>query len=247
MTPPVDIHHISHELARLGEEIQRACDDRPDALDSDPRLLLDGLGDLLDTLSDFEADRPGASLQALRETTGSTPEALLTHGLGLLAKLVDQAQHLNLPGTARKLERLSLPLACWMLRRGTELDHPELVVRAGAGLAAELHEPEDLATLCMLMSEIVDGMSPARIQDSANAPRRPWRTLLLDRVNVAIRSGRPGLMAVAFEAIGEHLAEEAPDFFRETMGQLDSLGHAPQVRELIQRYYDLWCASQRLH
>ena len=108
MLPPVDIHHISHELARLGEHLQRAYDERPEALDSGPRFLLDGLGDLLDTLSDTAANTPAESARALHAATGGTPDALLAHGLNLLAQLADQAERLSLPRTASGLERLSL-------------------------------------------------------------------------------------------------------------------------------------------
>ena len=247
MLPPVDIHHISHELARLGEHLQRAYDERPGALDFGPRFLLDGLGDLLDTLSDTAANTPAESARALHAATGGTPDALLAHGLDLLAQLADQAEHLNLPRTAGGLEQLSLALTCWMLRLGAELDRPEFVVNATAGLANTLHATEDLAGLYALMTELVEGMSPARIQEPGNLPSRPWRILLLNRAIVATRSQRPALMVAAFDSLVEHLPEDAPDFFREGMGQMETLRYPAPVRELMQRYYDRWCTGQRLH
>jgi hypothetical protein len=105
----------------------------------------------------------------------------------------------------------------------------------------------DLAGLYALMTEMVEGMSPARIQDSGNFPSRPWRVLLLNRAIVATRSQRPALMVAAFDSLVEHLPEDAPDFFREGMGQMEALQYPAPVRELMQRYYDRWCTGQRLH
>ena len=115
-------------------------------------------------------------------------------------------------------------------------------------MANGLHHPDDLAALYALMREAVEGFSPALIQESAEAdPTRPWRVLLLALAIVAIRSHRPSLMADAFDLVCEHLPEDAPDFFREGMGQMDALGYPQPVREVIARYYALWCAGQRLH
>jgi hypothetical protein len=31
------------------------------------------------------------------------------------------------------------------------------------------------------------------------------------------------------------------------MGQMEALGYPQAVREVMERYYHLWCAGQRLH
>jgi hypothetical protein len=54
-------------------------------------------------------------------------------------------------------------------------------------------------------------------------------------------------MVDAFESICEHLPDAAPDFFREGMGQMDALDYPPAVRQVMERYYQSWCAGQRLH
>jgi hypothetical protein len=54
-------------------------------------------------------------------------------------------------------------------------------------------------------------------------------------------------MEEAFEALAEHLPEEAPGFFREGMGQMDALGYPQRVRIIMQRYYDQWCGQRLLH
>lgn len=248
MLPPVDIAYIAHELDRLGEEIQRASEESVAPLEPHPDIPLTGLQQLLDTLRSAEAETPNASARALRTQTGGQPEVLLDHGLDLLSQLAGVAERLDLPQTARGVERLSLPLACWLLRRGSELPHPEQVVNAAAALANSLRERDDLAGLYALMSEVVNGVSPQeihRVDDSSST--RPWRVLLLNRAIVATRSHRPALMAEAFDAVIEHLPEDAPEFFREGMGQMEALNYPTPVREIMQRYYERWCSGQRLH
>jgi hypothetical protein len=248
MLPPVDIGHIASELARLFEEIERAQDEGAPNIEPRPEVLRSGLTALLSTLSAAEADTLEASAAELHGLTGKTPEALLDHGLDLLARLSAVAGRLRLPQTARAVETLALPLACWLLRRGAELQHPESVVNAAAYLANGLHHPDDLAGLYVLMREVADGFSPALIQElTIDDHTRPWRTLLLDRAIVATRSRRPALMVEAFDLVCDQLPEDAPGFFREGMGQMDVLDYPQPVREVMQRYYTLWCSGQRLH
>lgn len=248
MLPPVDIGHIASELARLFEEIERAQDDDAPNIEPRPEVLRAGLAALLGTLSAAEVDSLDASAAELHALTGKTPETLLDHGLDLLARLSAVAGRLHLPQAARGVEALALPLACWLLRRGAELLHPEPVVNAAASLANALHHPDDLAALYTLMREVAEGFSPALIQETSGGdPTRPWRVLLLDLAIVATRSHRPSLMTEAFDRLCDQLPEDAPGFFREGMGQMDALGYPQPVRDVMERYYALWCAGQRLH
>jgi hypothetical protein len=248
MLPPVDIGYIAAELARLGDEIEGVRDEGPQGTEAQLEVLRSGLDDLLDTLSGAEADTLEASAAALRGLTGKTPEALLDHGLDLISRLSALAGRLHLPQTARGIEGLALPLACWLLRRGAELQRPEPVVNAAAALANGLRDRDELAELYALMREVIDGFSPLRIQETAVSDlTRPWRVVLLDLAIVATRSHRPALMVEAFDLVCEHLPEDAPDFFREGMGQIDAMDYPQPVREIMERYYVLWCAGQRLH
>jgi hypothetical protein len=252
MLPPVDIHSIAEEIARLGEEVQGLAEDSRESLEPQPGVLTDGLAALLDTLAEAEASTITGSGPALRRHSAVEPEGLLTHGLDLLSRLAGLAARLGQPQLAQAIEGLSLPLACWLMRRGVELLHPEPVVNAAAALANNLREPDDLAALYALMSEVVEGVSPGETQDSegdgqGTVANRPWRVLLLNRAIVATRSHRPSLMVEAFQAVCEHLPEDAPTFFREGMGQMEALNYPQPVRDVMDRYYGLWCAGQRLH
>ena len=245
MLPKVDLSDIADELKRLGEEIQRVHEDSDQVIEPAPQVLLAGLDQLLDTLRASDSDTPQQVAQALRAATGSEPDVLLDHGLDLLRQLANVARQLGLGSQAEALEVLAVPIACWMLRRGGELSHPEAVVNALATLANRLCQPEDLAELYGLMGEISDGIGPEQTQ--AMDPTDPWRVLLINRGIVATRSHQPALIREAFDAIVEHLPVDAPQFFREGMGQMEALDYPPQVRDLMQRYYDRWCSGQRLH
>lgn len=248
MLPKVDLSDIADELESLGEEIQRAYDDAPQDIEPSPQVPLLGLSQLLDTLRASDADTPEESAQVLRAATGAEPDALLDHGLSLLQELATLAQQLGLDTQAESVAILAVPIACWMLRRGSELQHPEEVVNALAMLANRLREPEELVGLYGAMDEIAEGFETNRIEgmDPAN-PTDPWLILLLNRGIVATRCQHPALMEEAFDAIVEQLPEQAPLFFREGMGQMEALDYPPHVREVMQRYYDRWCSGQRLH
>jgi hypothetical protein len=248
MLPKVDLSDIAEELSRLGDEIQRAYDDSEQTVEPAPQVPLSGLAQLLDTVRASEAESRGESTQALRTATGAEPDALIDHGLGLLRQIAEVARRLNLELQAQAIEVLAVPFACWMLRRGCELQHPEEVVNALATLANQLEQPDELAELYGLMGEIAEGIGADRVQGmDPTDPTDPWLVLLINRGIVATRSHEPLLMEEAFNAIGEQLPDHAPTFFRECMGQQDALDYPPHVREVMQRYFDKWCSGQRLH
>lgn len=248
MLPKIDLSDIADELTRLGDEIQRAFDESEQTVEPAPQVLLSGLAQLLDAVRASDAESPGASTQALRAATGAEPDALLDHGLGLLRQLGDVARRLNQESQAQAVEVLAVPFACWMLRRGGELQHPEEVVNALATLANRLRQPDELAELYGLMDEIAEGIGADRIQGmDPTDPTDPWLVLLINRGIVATRSHQPALMEAAFKTIGEQLPDHAPYFFREGMGQMEALDYPPHVREVMQRYFDQWCSGQRLH
>ncbi|MBK1718981.1 hypothetical protein CKO27_15260 [Thiocystis violacea] len=248
MLPPIDISYIANRLGELGEDLQRAREDAGNPIEPPPHILITGLDRLLDIIRAADKGSSADFAKAVQDTTGSDPEVLLEHGLHLLAQLAGVAERLGLADQARAIEQLALPLSCWMLRRGCELPHPEPVVNAMALLANSLRQPERLAELFGLMTEVMDGIGSERgLEMELGNPARPWRVLLMNRAIVATRSHQPILMEEAFDSIVEHLPEDAPDFFREGMGQMEALDYPVHVREVMRRYFEVWCVGQRLH
>ncbi|MEW8206798.1 MAG: hypothetical protein AB2746_11800, partial [Candidatus Thiodiazotropha taylori] len=73
------------------------------------------------------------------------------------------------------------------------------------------------------------------------------RSLLINQASIATRSHRPGLIERAYEIPDEYIPEEAPAFFKEGMSQMDALNYPQQVREVVEKYYNLWSSPRTLH
>jgi hypothetical protein len=246
MLPPVDITYVAQEARRLCAELAQCWTDMGDEAAKAESLGPDELCDALRlTLAALDQTDPAVVVGVIG---APDPSALGDRCIDLLARLAALAGRLRLPQHARQVEALSLPLACWIARRGGELGHLAPVADAAGALANSIKAPGELATLYGLMTEVADALSPRITQetDAADAAR-PWRVLLLNRAIVATRSHRPDLMERAFQAIVEVLPGDAPDFFREAMGQMEALNYPPQVRALVQRYADAWCERRTLH
>lgn len=249
MIPVVDIASIAEQLERLADELESAHDDQGAASDTNPEPLLTAMRDLLAELRGYpylyrgdlfgqeEADAPRRDVTALGD-----------HGIDLLARLAALAESLRSPQLARAIERLTLPLACWIARCGGEINRLGPIVNGAAALANSLQNPADLAHLYSLLREVGLAVSPLVSQEAARAdPTRPWRVFLINRAIVATRSHQPALMEDAFDLLTEHLPDDAPDFFREGMEQMDALDYPSHVREIVRRYYDQWCGQRILH
>jgi hypothetical protein len=234
--PPVDLGYLVERSTELCERVAEAWEDQPRAAtrSGSPEIVAAGLDQLFAVLARLEqadvGERPVLAAAELRELAG--------YGIGLLGELAAGARQLGLTEEADAAEALTVPYAVLMARHGAEVSILEPVVNALAALANRLSDPTDLAQLYGLISEVVNAVSPALAQDpERNAPQRPWRVLLLNRAIVATRSHRPVLMEAAFDAVVEHLPEEAARFFEEGMAQMDALDYPPHVREVMERYY----------
>jgi len=243
MIPVVDIAFIVAELRRLSDELLEAHEDQRGGSDTDPRILVGALYELLDELRNLEDDPGPDSSLASKHLEG-----LANHGLELLTRLSAVAGRLRRPHEARAVEILALPLSCWIARRGGEVSNIALAVNGAAALANSVKSPAQLAQLFALLTELTNAVSPQISQDPSHYDStRPWRTLLINRAIVATRSHQPALMEEAFDALIEHLPGEVPDFLREGMEQMDALNYPPHVKRVMERYYDLWCGHRILH
>lgn len=231
--PPVDLGHLVDRTRELRARVAETWDDEGRG-SGGPEHVAAGLDHLLDLVQrlDAPAGENGARL------TAAELHDLASVGLRLYAELAAWARQLGLERDALAIEALTVPFSVLLARRGAELSSLETVVDALAVLANGLSDPGELAQLFALMGEIASAVSPAIVQDlDRTSPRRPWRVLLLNRAIVATRSHRPALMAPAFDAVVEHLPEDAARFFEEGMAQMDALDYPPHVRAVVERYY----------
>jgi hypothetical protein len=231
--PPADLGHIVDRTQELRARVTEAWDDEGRG-SGGPEVVAAGLDHLLGLVQRLDAP-PGQERGGL--TAGELRD-LASLGLGLYAELAAWARRLGLDRDALAIEALTVPFSVLLARRGAELSSLETVVDALAVMANGLSDPGELGQLFGLMGEIVNAVSPAIAQDpDRTSPRRPWRVLLLNRAIVATRSHRPALMATAFDAVVDHLPEDAARFFEEGMAQMDALDYPPHVRAVMERYY----------
>jgi len=256
--PPTELAYIKDAFATYCREVVEAYEERDpsseEPSESTPEMLADAMHRLLDTWQCFENDRDNPCLEPFGEEAEkrslSEREVLELgdYGLDLLQRLATIADRLGLREHSHKLESLAFPLALWLARNGGEIGKLEPVVNGLARLANSIRDQTQLEELWHLVSELVQAVSPAVSEDPERTnPQRPWRILLFNWAIVATRSHRPALMVLAFDALAESLPEDAPNFFREGMGQMDALDYPPHVRAVMEAYFETWSIKKTLH
>ncbi len=249
---PADIHVLADALRDAAADVVEAYEaDAPTiAGEVAPDLLAEAIGQLIDVFKCIDADQSAETESdgGLRSATPDDVTQLGDYGLGLLEELAAWAARLGLEGRRQELEVLALPLALWLARRGGELRNLESVVNAAAAVANHTHEPRELEELYAATGEVMEAAALTIRQDlERDDPGRPWRVLNLNRAIVATRTHNPRVMEEAFETLVQNLPEDAPAFFREGLGRMESLNHPPRVREVMERYYRKWCLQHTLH
>jgi hypothetical protein len=148
----------------------------------------------------------------------------------------------------RELMRLAIPISVWVAEHGGRLQLIELAVNSLAGYANELTDTLQLADLCRVFEKIINAVSDDIRSDleQANA-MRPWRVLNLNYGIVATRSHNPELIEHAYEALIKNLPQDARQFFREGMQQMDIIGYPEEVRAVVEKYDQLWGSESTLH
>ena len=238
----VDIAMVGQTLADASEKVCSAWDrleQPPYGVETRPPEIRDAFGELLETLGRWDELDPDQ---------GPGVSRVAEYGLGLIRELSATAALLELRSLSREVELQAYPFAVWAARHGASLGLLEPVVNAVAYLADHSSGPEDLQRLFKGISEIVEAVDPRIRGDlEASGPGSPWRLLLLNRAIVATRSHQPSLMEAAFTAVIRHLPDDAPRFFAEGMEQMDLQEYPPQVRRVMERYYDQWGTGRRAH
>lgn len=192
------------------------------------------------------------------ETRSDESESLAQQGLDLnelgdyaiqmLSDLAAAASSLKLERQSQQLEDLTLPMGLWIARHGGELRSLTPIVNALARLANTLSEPDILGQLYHLTRELQRAVDTTTQQDLERSnPGRPWRLLLTNQAIIATRSHQTELIDEAFELLAESLPEEAPGFFEEGMQQMELFNYPQVVRQVVEKYYNLWSLPRTLH
>jgi hypothetical protein len=244
----LDARYISQQFdataASVVEASSRAGRAAEDA-DHSPRMLQQAMLRLLELMSIIEAQ--GEEVLPLSEQQINMNE-LGDYAIQMLSDLATAAGSLQLEQASLQLEDLTLPMALWIARHGGELRILAPIINALARLANTLNEPATLAQLYQLSDELQRAVDSATRQDLEKSNSgRPWRLLLMNRAIIATRSHRTELIEEAYQQLAEALPEEAPGFFQEGMKQMELLGYPQVVRQVVEKYYQLWNFPRTLH
>lgn len=170
------------------------------------------------------------------------------YGLQLFSELSSQAASIHLTRLSVDIENLCFPFALWSARLGAEISTLEPVVNSISRIANSIRQPAGLEQLYRDISEIVYAVSePIRQDMEAVNPHRPWRILLLNRAIVATRSHQPVLIEDAYKDIVTMLPEDASQFFRDGMEQMDTIGYPTHVREIVETWFQRYANKPTLH
>jgi len=168
-------------------------------------------------------------------------------GLLVLAELTNMSQQLGIPQVKSELDLLAVTISDWIMRHKGEIRTLEPIVNGLAVMANELHEApilEDMAAFMdqVMKSTVVDIAADTNKTDSG----RPWRVLHLNRAIVATRSHNTELMAKVFDELIQELPEDASEFFREGMRQMEVVDYPAKVRTVMSHYFQA-LAQHALH
>jgi len=210
-----------------------------------PEQLLAGMEKAIDVMERADADATVKHGEAVLSDDEATE--IGDFALGLLEAIVDRVEtasgHQN-----RDLTRLAIPISLWVARQGGHINKLELVVNSLAAWANELQDTLQIAELARVIREIIDAASDEIRKDLEQTnPMRPWRIINLNYGIVATRSHDPALMDEAYGVLVENLPQDAREFFREGMQQMDVVGYPDEVREVVERYDRMWGSGDTLH
>ncbi len=249
----LDIGSLCEACEDAIEEVVEAFEDSG-IVDDDaasPTLLASAMQQFMDVIKRMDADLhdtdgPGNSVW---QGGGSLDISELgDYGLSLLNDMIYWAQKLELEQSHHQLQSAAYPLALWLARHGAELRNLEPVIDGVAYLANSTADTMVLEDLCAAMGEIIAAVSPTLQHDLENSnPNRPWRVLNLNRGIVATRTYNPAVMEAAFRVLIANLPDDASEFFREGMLQMDALDYPEVVRRVMEKYYRQWSMTKTLH
>jgi hypothetical protein len=250
----LDIGSLCEACEDAIEEVVEAFEDSgmvDDDAAASPTLLASAMQQFMDVIKRMDTDLHGAARQQDSAWQGGDNldiSELGDYGLSLLNDMIYWAQKLGLEQSHHQLQSAAYPLALWLARHGAELRNLEPVVDGVAYLANTTSDAMVLEDLCAAMGEIIAAVSPTLQHDLENSnPNRPWRVLNLNRGIVATRTHNPAVMEAAFRVLIANLPEDAPEFFREGMLQMDALDYPEIVRSVMEKYYRQWSMTKTLH
>lgn len=149
---------------------------------------------------------------------------------------------------SRDLTRLSIPISVWIARQGGRINSIDMVVNSVAGFANEIQDTAQLSELCIIIGEIIAATADSISQDlDQTNPMRPWRVINMNYCIIATRSHDTALMKQAYDILIKNLPQDARQFFKEGIQQMDAIGYPDEVRAVVEQYDREWGSGSTLH
>lgn len=232
----------------VAEYVDAAVPDKNDI--NSPQNLSTAMDQAIDVMERVDADS-AAKKEINTENMGLLEEKDISkigqYTLDLLEGMVTHVQ--NKTGEQnRELIRLSVPVSLWVARHGGKLSQIDMLVNSLAGFANEISEPHALAELTAVIKEIIDACDAEICRDVEQTNMmRPWRILNLNYGIVATRSYQTEIIERVYETLMKNLPQDARQFFKEGLQQMDAIGYPDEVREVVERYNKMWGSESSLH
>lgn len=215
-----------------------------------PHNLLKAMDQAIDVMSRADADsvvRTDMSAESMGMLEEKDISQIGQYTLDILEAMVSYVQTES-GEQNRELIRFSIPVSLWVARHGGKLSQIDMLVNSLAGFANELAEPHQLAELASVIKEVIDAIDDEIRRDMEQTNlMRPWRILNLNYGIVATRSHQPEVIELAYDALVKNLPQDAREFFKEGLQQMDIVGYPDEVREVVERYNKMWGSESSLH
>jgi hypothetical protein len=170
------------------------------------------------------------------------------HGIQLVSEMQGWMQKFELQEQYSRLLEAQVLFGLWIANHNGEIRILEPIVDALAYISNHSLKPDQLAIMCRHTANIIEAVaSPIRQDLDDSNPGRPWRLLNLNYGIIATRSHEPDLMRTSFASLVHNIPDDVAEFFSEGMRQMEIIDYPPQVREVMQEYYEQWSKPQTLH
>ncbi len=234
----MDAQTLSQTLSRVADYVIEARSEaftggknhEPDQLDADIDRFLKFI-DLIHKGQEYP-------LQTAASTPQTDRDLMANIGLQVIHTLSHWAIHLQLEKAVGELEKLTLCVALWCARQQCQLSTLTALVDAVSDYANRQSESETMSELTSVVGEIIDAIEPdIKADRDKSDPHRPWRLLNVNYGIIATRSLEPAIMEQAYENIIQRFPDDAAEFFREGMEQMQIIDYPDHVRTVMEKYY----------
>ncbi len=190
-------------------------------------------------LHTLQTEKNGAQKMKAHEATEKGEEILQL--LDKLFFLVTQS-----PANDRLIKMLAISTGMWVVKKGGEIRHLDLIVNAIATFANQtkyLYHLEELYEVSLFILMATDDSIKAD-HDKINA-QRPWRLLCLNHAIIATRSGNCELVKPAFDRLIQYLPNDAEMFFARGMKEVRTGNYPFSVRNIVIAYHNMYNQQQQ--